>query len=254
MPSCIVVLNNTTIQEGFFMDILECLVKAGFTRHEALLYVTLCKEGALTGYEASKLSGIPRSNAYLALAGLADKGGAFRIEAETSRYAAVPAPEMISCLQRRQKEVFDFIEKNIPLREEKPEPYYTITGAENIIGKMCYIIDHARERVYISTSAAELEYVRKELTAACARKLKVVIITSEDFCMKEAIIYRNEKQPGQIRLIADTAHVLTGEINESGESAALYSRNRNLIDLIRDSLKNEITLIKIKQRQTEESI
>lgn len=64
--------------------------------------------------------------------------------------------------------------------------------------------------------------------------------------MEGATIYRNEKQPGHIRLISDTTHVLTGELKTSGDSTALYSRNRNLIDVIRDSLKNEITLIDLK--------
>ena len=161
----------------------------------------------------------------------------------------MPVSELISYLRKRQEEVFDFIEKNSPVSEESSEPYYTINGKENIISKMGHIIDQAKERIYISTSAVELEYVRKELTAACDRKLKVVIITSKDFAMQGATIYLNEKQPGQIRLIADTAHVLTGEIKTVGESTALYSRNRNLIDLIRDSLKNEITLIDIKHKE-----
>jgi sugar-specific transcriptional regulator TrmB len=228
------------------MDILECLMKTGFTRHEAMLYITLGKEGALTGYEASKLSGIPRSNAYLALAGLVDKGGALRIDGDTSKYAAVPAAELIFNLRRRQEEAFDFIEKNAPAREEAAEPYYTVSGRENIINKMSYIIANAKERIYISTSPAELAYVAAELSRACAKGLKVVIITSEGFDMDGAVIYRNEKQPGQIRMIADTAHVLTGELRASGYPTALYSKNRNLVDVIRDSLKNEITLIGLK--------
>lgn len=228
------------------MDILECLMKAGFTRHEAMLYITLGKEGALTGYEASKLSGIPRSNAYLALAGLVDKGGAFRIDGDSSRYAAVPAAELTFNLRRRYEETLDFIEKNAPAREESSEPYYTIAGHDNVINKMSHIITNAKERVYISTSPAELAYVGRELSEACKRGLKVVVITSGGFDMEGATVYRNEKQPGQIRLISDTAHVLTGEFKASGESTALYSKNRNLIDLIKDSLKNEITLIGLK--------
>lgn len=230
------------------MDILECLMKAGFTRHEAMLYLTLGKEGALTGYEASKLSGIPRSNAYLALAGLVDKGGALRIDGDTSRYSAVPASELTFNLRKRQEEAFDFIEKNAPEREEAAEPYYTVTGSENIINKMCHMITNAKERIYISTSPSELAYVYRELSQACARGLKVVIITSEELSLKGATIYMNEKQPGQIRLISDTTHVLTGELKASGDSTALYSRNRNLIDVIRDSLKNEITLIDLKHK------
>ncbi len=231
------------------MDIVECLMKAGFTRHEAMLYITLCREGELTGYEAAKTSGISRSNAYLALAGLVDKGGAFRIDGDSSKYAAVPAEELVFSLQKKLEQVFRYIADNAPVREASNEPYFTIAGRENIINKMSYLISHATKRVYISTSPAELEFIAGELADARERGLKVVVITAQGFTLERVTIYRNEKQPGQIRLIADTAHVLTGELKGTGESTCLYSKNRNLIQLIRESLTNEIKLIKINGRQ-----
>ena len=56
------------------MDNVERLMEFGLTRHEASLYILLTLEGSLNGYEAAKQSGISRSNAYNALAGLVDKG------------------------------------------------------------------------------------------------------------------------------------------------------------------------------------
>ena len=53
------------------MDNVERLMEFGLTRHEASLYILLTLEGSLNGYEAAKQSGISRSNAYNALAGLA---------------------------------------------------------------------------------------------------------------------------------------------------------------------------------------
>ena len=231
------------------MDIIECLMKAGFTRHEAILYVTLCQEGELTGYEAAKTSGIPRSNAYLALAGLVDKGGAFRIDGDASKYAAIPTGELVFNLRKDHEQVYKYIAENAPAREASNEPYFTITGRENIINKMSFLISHANERIYISTSPFELGFVSNELTAARDRGLKVVIITAKGFELDGVTIYRNDKQPGQIRLIADTAHVLTGELKGTGESTCLYSKNRNLIQLIKESLTNEIKLIKIDSQQ-----
>ncbi len=225
------------------MDIVECLMKAGFTKHEAMLYIALCQEGELTGYEAAKTSGIPRSNAYLALAGLVDKGGAFRIDGDPSKYAAVPTEELVFNLRKDLEQVYQYITQNAPAREASSEPYFTITGRENIVNKMSYLISHANERIYISTSPTELEFVSGELADARDRGLKVVIITSREFELEGVTVYRNDKQPGQIRLIADTAHVLTGELKGTGESACLYSKNRNLIQLIKESLTNEIKLI-----------
>jgi transcription elongation factor GreA-like protein len=55
------------------MDIIEKLTYFNLTRQEATLYLTLLAEGRLTGYEATKLTGISRSNTYTALAGLVEK-------------------------------------------------------------------------------------------------------------------------------------------------------------------------------------
>ena len=52
------------------MDNVERLMEFELTRHEASLYILLTLEGSLNGYEAAKQSGISRSNAYNALAGL----------------------------------------------------------------------------------------------------------------------------------------------------------------------------------------
>ncbi len=229
---------------------VESLMKAGFTRHEAMLYLTLCREGELTGYEAAKISNIPRSNAYLGLAGLVDKGGALRIDGDPSKYAAVPAAELVFNLRKGLEEVYRFIEENIPAREAVRDPYYTITGRQNVINKMNHMLRHAEKRIYISASPAELAYVAGELPAARDRGLKVVIITSPGFTMDGAVIYHNEKQPGQIRLIVDSAHVLTGEVGVTGEANCLYSKSRNLVQLTKDSLSNEIRLIQIKNGQT----
>lgn len=199
------------------MDVVDSLMKAGFTRHEAVLYITLCSEGELTGYEAAKIASIPRSNAYLALAGLVDKGGAFRIDGDTSKYAAVPASELVFNIRKQLEQVYRHIEENIPARNETSEPYLTVTGKKNVIDKMSYLISHSNERVYISTSPKELEYVRQELEAVRDRGLKVVLITAPEFKLDGVVKYTSNKKEGQIRLIVDTAHVLTGEIRDSGE-------------------------------------
>lgn len=229
------------------MDLIEALGKIGFTRHESILYVTLCQEGELTGYEAAKISGLPRSNVYLALAGLVEKGGAYICEGEAARYTPVPVEELVVNTRRQMDEVLNFLEKHLPGRKTSSEPYITITGKMQIINKMKNIISQARERVYLSFAPQELELVINELTDVITRGLKVVIITTPPFKLDGATIYYIQKQPGQIRLIADSANVLTGEIGEQAEPSCLYSRNKNLIDLIKNSLTNEIKLIELQK-------
>lgn len=229
------------------MDVIEALMQAGFTKHESMLYITLCREGELTGYEASKITGIPRSNAYLGLAGLADKGAAYRLNGETARYAAVAANELMENLKRKFSEVMKVIEEETPQANSIEDSLVTINGREQILNKMKNLINQAQLRVYISVSGEQLEYVMEELKAARDRGMKVVIITSEHMEMQGMICYRAKKQFGSVRLITDSANVLTGQLNGS-KPTSLFSKNLNMVDLIKDSLTNEIKIINMNTK------
>ena len=86
------------------MDNVERLMEFGLTRHEASLYILLTLEGSLNGYEAAKQSGISRSNAYNALAGLVDKGAAYIQEDVTHQQRSKNSAVIRSgiCNRRRQ--------------------------------------------------------------------------------------------------------------------------------------------------------
>ena len=83
--------------------------------------------------------------------------------------------------------------------------------------------------------------MQTELQEAIDRKLKVVIT------MQGAICYSASKQHEQIRLIADSHTVLTGDLADEENSTCLYSCKRNLVDLFKDALKNEIKLIELQK-------
>lgn len=229
--------------ERCFVDILEAFTKVGFTRQEASLYITLVKEGELTGYEAAKLCQISRSNAYSSLAALVDKGAAWKIEKEAVKYYPVPFDELKDNIKRNTIDVLEHIEKNLPSREERSEAFLTITGKINVINKMKNLLNNAKLRVYISMYAGDLNLVIDEVRDARERGLKVVIISSPEFSLDGVTLYHSNKTKGQIRIIADSIEVLTGELNESDTCTCLYSRNQNLVQLIKESLVNELKLI-----------
>lgn len=224
------------------MDLLEALIKTGLTKSESELYACLNREGELTGYEAAKATGIPRANTYQSLASLVDKGGAFIIEGKAQKYAAVPPEEYCRNLLDQLKDVTEDILRQCPRVRKPSEPYITITGLKHVVLKMKNIIRDARERIYISMSETELQMVLPELEAAIQRGLKVVAITSGSVRLEGAILYKINKTPGQVRLIADSSTVLTGAITGSNDDTCLYSKNKPLVELIKDSLKNEIKL------------
>ena len=224
------------------MELIEALIRTGLTKSESELYVALVREGELTGYEAAKITGIPRANAYQSLATLVEKGGAFVIEGTAQRYIAVPCEEYCRNLLNQMKEITAEITRQCPHRKKTPEHYVTISGVKHILNKMKNIIHEAKERVYISISESELSLIHEELENAVKRGLKVVAIVSGNCSIDGAIIYKINKTPGQVRLIADSSTVLTGTLTGSTEDTCLYSGNKPLVELIKDSLKNEIQL------------
>lgn len=233
------------------MNLVESLMKTGLTKNESELYILLCKEGELTGYEAAKLSGIPRANAYQVLTGLVSKGGAYIIEAAVPRYVAVQVEEYCSNVLIHMKQIVEIIKEECPKLHEPAEGYITVRGLQNIIDKIRTIIENAIERVYVSISENEIAYFKEPLEEAAAKGLKVVAIVAGDFELNGVITHKISQSSGHIRLIADSSYVLTGMITGSEEDICLFSKNRPLVELLKDSLKNEIQLSKLERSEKE---
>lgn len=226
------------------MEIIELLMNFNLTKQDATIYVTLFTEGDLTGYEVAKLTGISRSNTYISLAGLVEKGAAHVIEGNATRYTPVPVDEFCDNKIRNLQEIKLSLIKNMPKRREENEGYITIKGRNNILNKIKKMLFVAEKRVYISLSGKTLDTIKPQLNQAVSRGLKVVILTNPPFELTGATIYYVEKTQHQIRLIVDSANVLTGDIIDDS-STCLYSKKQNLIDLFKESLTNEIRLIEL---------
>ena len=227
------------------MQVIESLMQFGLTQQEATIYLTLNTEGALTGYEVSKLTGISRSNAYTALANLTEKGAAALIEGEKKLYSPVPAKEFCSNKLRALQKTAEQVYENMPARRQEYEGYLTIRGRRNILDKMITIIVGAEKRIYLSMHGTVIEELEEYLTDAVSRGLKMVIITNNALNLPGAKIYKTEKKIDEIRLIADSRKVVTGDLKDAS-SSCLYSAKKNLVELLKESLTNEIELIRIR--------
>ncbi len=229
------------------MDTLELLTYFGLTKQEATIYHTLFCEGTLTGYEAAKLTGISRSNTYTALAGLVEKGAAYLMEGAVMRYTPVPLEEFCDNKIHQLQEYKKTLVENTPVLCKEDDGYITIKGEKHILRKMKNMLTDATARVYLSISKEIAESVLDELKAGLQRGIKTVVITDAPFELEGAIVYHAEKVQNQIRLIADSTCVLTGDLSGGNNSTCLYSKKKNLVDLFKESLKNEIKLIELME-------
>lgn len=231
------------------MTNIERLVLFGLTRQEATIYLTLFSEGELSGYEAAKLTGISRSNAYSALAGLVDKGAAYVIEGSVTKYIHVDVEEfcdnVIKHLSNAKKEIVS----SMPSKKTNSEGYITISGETNIVNKLKNLLESAEERVYLSLSKKIVNIILEDLNRMVKEGIKVVLITDEVVGIPGIKVYVADKSDGQIRIIIDSKNVLTGEIKEEN-SSCLYSSEKNLVDVFKEALRNEMKLIELTKGST----
>lgn len=221
----------------------ENLKAFGLTGQEALIYETLLKNGSMTGYEVSKETGISRSNAYGSLAGLVEKGAAFVCEGEATKYVPEDIKVFAGNFLKKMEKTAKAVIKQAPGKREKQEGYITVSGTGKIKEKIASMLENCELRLYIMAEAEALEEFREKLEALVKEGKKVVIL-SDRFKLKGAIIYKTEPEQGQIRFITDSSYVLTGTLGNDESDTCLYSGESNLVSVMKEALKNKITLIK----------
>lgn len=230
------------------MDIVSGLNQFGLTRQEATIYTVLLENGRMTGYEVAKRTNISRSNVYTALAGLVEKGAADLVEGEPMYYVPIAVHDFLDNKLYQLNE----IKEKILLQAPKPlgpvDNYATVKNDVHILAKMRNMIDNAKFRIYFSAQQEVVQKLNYNLREAVRRGLKIVIITSgNEYVLENAQVYLNRENSTQVRLITDSSSALTGDyIPGNDRCTCLYSGKQNLIDLIKDALKNEIRLITIK--------
>ena len=225
----------------------EKLMKFGLTRQEASIYLCLMRNKELSGYEVSKLTGISRSNVYSALAGLVDKGAAYLLEGETNKYTAVAIDDFCQNRIRELDRLKNELMAQMPQIEPNTEGYITISSHRHIMDKIYNMLEHVEYRVYLSIPVQYFELIRECLEELVVKEKKVVLLLSEPIepALKGGILYVTGKQDTQLRLIVDSAYVLTGEMTGSDTDSCLYCGQKNFVNVFKESLRNEIKLIEL---------
>lgn len=224
------------------------LMSFGLTRQEATVYFSLLTNTQMTGYEVSKQTGISRSNAYNALAGLVDKGAAYMLEGNPTKYIAVDIKEYCNNKIRSLTENKQYLIQNIPRKKEENEGYITISGIQNIYDKIRNMLESAKERVYVAMPKQQLNMFEQQLKSLIQSGIKVVVISEEKWDIPGALVYVGESLDQQVRVITDSKYVLIGEFEEK-EGTCLYSGQKNFVRVFKDYLRNEITLIQYKEEK-----
>lgn len=227
---------------------IDKLMNFGLTRQEATVYLALCRLGSMGGYEVAKQTGISRSNAYCALAGLVDKGAAYVNNGATVKYTPLDVGEFCDNKLRGLEGDRNYLVEHVPTEKECNEGYLTISGDKHIRDKIISLFRQTEYRMYLSMKACMLAEFEQEIDALCKREIKIVIVTNcevEQFSSKGIKVYLTELEENQIGLISDSKTVLTGELGLGEDSNCLYSEAQNFVRVFKGLLSNQIKYIEI---------
>lgn len=227
------------MSDSVFLDNLRAF---GLTGQEALVYETLLRHGAMTGYEVAKETGISRSNAYGSLSSLADKGAAYVLEGESTKYIPESIEIFTGNVLKDISGKAKWLLENAPKPADTSEGFITVAGTANIENKIDNMLSKCELRLYFQAGSDILEKYRPTLEKIVSDGKKVVMIT-DDFDIEGATVYRGDHDKGQIRLITDSSYVLTGTLNYKDDDKCLYSGQSDFVKVMKEALKNKILLI-----------
>ena len=239
----------------------ENLQAFGLTRIEATIYESLLLHGSMTGYEIAKETGISRSNIYSALSSLVEKGAAYTMQGEASKFVPVKINVFLQNTLKDLQKKSEIIIQNAPKPLEEETGYITIKGERNIKHKINQMLSSTELRLYIMANSQLISEYSSLLYDLYKAGKKIIILTDkgileDDDCAllrkleADSAVYITESPKQQLRLITDSKYVLTGELCDSNNNSnsdndtCLYSGQENLVTIMKEALSNKITLLK----------
>jgi len=230
----------------------EIMTGLGFSLYESKAYVALVAENPLTGYELSGRSGIPRSKVYECIERLKRKGLVYMVEGSPVRYVPVPPDELARRLSREFGDSLERLEELLKeeRRGDQAEYIFNIGGYEAILGKAGEIIHESASSLDLALWGSEVDRLREKLTDACARGVRVRLLTFNGEVLPGGEVYSHrpispEEFSGRwITVVRDRSEVLTGQCSGEGGAVAAWTRNRSLVFISLKYIEHEIIRIR----------
>jgi len=238
------------------VDPIEKLVKIGFSEYEAKAYTALLRKSPVTGYELSKLCGVPRSMIYEVMGKLTARGAAMTLPmGGATKYAPVAAEEFLDQFCREQEELIGSLRESLVTFASAPDLEYVwnIEGHENIMAKATEMIDQAQSRIYLALVPASFPALRLALEEAIERGVRVAIYTTSDLKLpggQVVVTHIAAETLGQARglgliLVADGEEVLIAEWLTATHARASWTSNPLLVFIAEHHLRTDLYLPRI---------
>ncbi|MCC0650469.1 TrmB family transcriptional regulator [Clostridioides sp. ZZV15-6598] len=232
--------------------IVNELQNIGFTKYESQIYISLLKESPLTGYEISKLSGVPQSKVYENITKLLNNNIIINIETDPIKYVPINPNELLKSKKEEFNNSMDKLENNLQVLNKGKSIEYVlnIKGSKNILKKAIEMINNAKQEIIISCSHEEILNLKDELLTASKKNVNVEILLLEDKNIEglsnihihggNETTLKNKKLYKGILLIVDDSEILTGNLSEGNEAISIWTKNSNILYIGNQYIQHEI--------------
>lgn len=234
--------------------------RLGVSPQEAKVYLALLQEGGLSGYRLSKNTGIPSSKIYTLLNQLLERGFVLAADTRPVKYFPRPPADLLQELQEGLVSTCASLSTSLEAIQQRhksnhEELAHNITGRPNVIHRAKEVIEASRENIFLAVWAKELRPLRRVLTQAVKRgvKLRVVAYGPTNFDKGEIYFHRpsdylfRERGERRFVLTSDNSQAVIANIGENGSNTGLWTTNHGLVTLFRDFVIHEIYIILVER-------
>lgn len=238
------------------------LQELGFTDYEARAYVALLQCQPATAYEVSKLSGLPRANAYNVFESLVKKMAVQPVSESPVRYVAVDPKTLLGRIAEDTASRCNALADRLSTvhKADEREYVWVVEGEEDIHSRIATLIGRARQRIWIKAPEGVIERHRDLLLDASQRSIEIAIVayggeaTLERFRLGPTTqVYLHEATgipvglgPHLVTLTIDFEEALVANLGEGGYGA--YTRSWPIVYVAESHIRHEIYITEIFKR------
>ena len=236
---------------------IAALEHLGFSTYEARAYIGLLRQSPITGYQLSKLSGVPRSRIYETLERLASRGYAVALQSDPVEYSPLAVPELLAHLQEQFDGALSTLDTELSklATAQATESIWNLLGREDILRRARTMIAKAQESVYVVGWGESLQTLQPELEAADRRGLRVVVISCGESNLAVGKHYHHafEKElvvgcDNSLNVVVDGMEVLVGQTQPPETCQAAWSHSAALVLITEEYIRHEVYIHKIIER------
>ncbi len=227
----------------------------GLSSYEAKAYSALFKESPLTGYQLSKISGVPRSRIYETLEKLSTKGFVLTQEGRPTTYIPITGDELIRKTERSLFNKIDHLRSwfdTIAVKKRIHRGIWNIEGRENILSKAEYMIFDASKSIILSGWAEDLVELNIPLKDAVSRAVDITVVSYGQFNLSGIKkLYQHQWQDKRkilvrdFALVIDNSNALIGNTSPDEKCSAAWTGSPGVTFTAREFILHTIVIDKL---------